>query len=88
MTDRAQTAAPPPARRIVVVDDEADLRAMLEDYLSLHGFAVRGAADAAAAGNPRFQVPDASADPPGLLAGECGLPLRSSRYGRAIRPRY
>jgi two-component system phosphate regulon response regulator OmpR len=46
MADRA--AAAPAAGRIVVVDDEPDLRAMLGDYLSLHGFAVGGAADAAA----------------------------------------
>ena len=46
MADRA--AAAPAAGRIVVVDDEPDLRAMLGDYLSLHGFAVGGAGDAAA----------------------------------------
>jgi DNA-binding response OmpR family regulator len=46
MIDRA--AAADAARTIVVVDDEPDLRTMLEDYLSLHGYAVRGAADAAA----------------------------------------
>ena len=40
---------PLPARKpeIVVVDDEPDLRALVEDYLTLQGFAVRAAADAA-----------------------------------------
>jgi DNA-binding response OmpR family regulator len=33
---------------ILVVDDEPDLRALLEDYLGQHGFAVRTAEDAAA----------------------------------------
>jgi DNA-binding response OmpR family regulator len=33
---------------ILVVDDEPDLRALLEDYLGQHGFSVRAAADAAA----------------------------------------
>lgn len=33
------------AARIVIVDDELDLRLLLEDYLGGHGFAVRTAAD-------------------------------------------
>lgn len=37
-----------PAPEIVVVDDEPDLRALLEDYLSLQGFSVRTADGAAA----------------------------------------
>lgn len=36
------------ARRIIVVDDEAGLRRMVEDYLTVHGFSVR-AADGGAA---------------------------------------
>jgi DNA-binding response OmpR family regulator len=36
------------ASEILVVDDEPDLRALLEDYLKLQGFSVRSAPDAAA----------------------------------------
>ena len=35
------------AARILVVDDEPDLRALLADYLGMQGFAVGTAADAA-----------------------------------------
>jgi DNA-binding response OmpR family regulator len=35
-------------RQIIVVDDEPDLREMVGEYLSKHGFAVRGAASGAA----------------------------------------
>ncbi len=41
-------SAPSGAAEILVVDDEPDLRALLEDYLTLQGFAVRTAEDAEA----------------------------------------
>jgi DNA-binding response OmpR family regulator len=62
------------APRIVVVDDEPDLRAMLADYLAAQGFAVSGAADAreldrllAAEGPPDLLVLDVN------MPGEDGL---------------
>lgn len=61
---------------IVVVDDEPDLRAMLEDYLTLQGFKVSGAADAAeldrrlAAGPADLLILDVN------MPGEDGLALQ------------
>jgi DNA-binding response OmpR family regulator len=42
---------------ILVVDDEPDLRALLEDYLGQQGFAVRTAADAAAMDRALAEAP-------------------------------
>ena len=36
----------PPANRILMLDDDADLRAMLQRYLQQHGFTVRAVAEA------------------------------------------
>jgi DNA-binding response OmpR family regulator len=68
MTDGPASATPAPGR-IVVVDDEPDLRAMLGDYLSLHGFAVRGAADAAA-----LEALVRAEGPPDLLVLDVNMP--------------
>jgi two-component system phosphate regulon response regulator OmpR len=47
----------PGERRIVVVDDDAGLRDMVVEYLSRHGYAVRGAAGAAALDAALAQAP-------------------------------
>ncbi len=46
---RPRQAAPPPARRILVVDDEPSMREFLEIMLSREGYEVRSAADTASA---------------------------------------
>jgi two-component system phosphate regulon response regulator OmpR len=43
--------------RIIVVDDEADLREMIGEYLSGHGFAIRLAADGASLGSLLAEAP-------------------------------
>ena len=45
-------AAPEPAPRILVVDDDPGIRDVLSDYLGQHGFRVRAAASAARARAP------------------------------------
>ncbi len=56
--------------RIIVVDDEPDLRAMLEDYLAAQGFAVRGAADA----RELDRLLAAEEGPPDLLILDVNMP--------------
>ena len=80
------TAADPATRPgLLVVDDEPELRALLAEYFERHGFAVRCAADAAAA---RGEV---AADVPALalldvnMPGENGLSL--ARWLRETHPR-
>ncbi|MEU8032381.1 response regulator transcription factor [Streptomyces sp. NPDC049099] len=45
MNDAAQDVSPAGAARVLVVDDDPEVRAALEDGLALEGFTVRGAAD-------------------------------------------
>ncbi|OLZ74646.1 DNA-binding response regulator [Streptomyces sp. IMTB 2501] len=49
MNDAGQDLAPAGAARVLVVDDDPEVRAALEDGLALEGFTVRGAADGHAA---------------------------------------
>jgi DNA-binding response OmpR family regulator len=42
-------ARPAPPRAVLIVDDDADIRAMLEEFLATKGYRVRSAADGAAA---------------------------------------
>ncbi|MEU3828999.1 response regulator [Streptomyces sp. SID486] len=49
MNTAAQEPAPGVAARVLVVDDDPEVRAALEDGLALEGFTVRGAADGHAA---------------------------------------
>ncbi|MGW3208073.1 response regulator transcription factor [Streptomyces sp. NPDC001135] len=49
MNDAAQDVSPAGAARVLVVDDDPEVRAALEDGLALEGFTVRGAADGHAA---------------------------------------
>ncbi len=81
MTQAESVAAP----RLLVVDDESELCALLAEYFGRHGFAVRTAPDAASA---RRLVADA---PPDLaildvnMPGENGLSL--ARWLREAHPR-
>ncbi|GGU97301.1 response regulator MprA [Streptomyces filipinensis] len=49
MNDAAQDVSPAGASRVLVVDDDPEVRAALEDGLALEGFTVQGAADGHAA---------------------------------------
>ncbi|MEU2711372.1 response regulator transcription factor [Streptomyces sp. NPDC007205] len=49
MNDAAEVVSPAGAARVLVVDDDPEVRAALEDGLALEGFTVRGAADGHAA---------------------------------------
>ncbi|MGW1289581.1 response regulator transcription factor [Streptomyces sp. NPDC001118] len=49
MNDAGQDLSPTGAARVLVVDDDPEVRAALEDGLALEGFTVRGAADGHAA---------------------------------------
>lgn len=42
-------ARPSPSRTVLIVDDDADVRAMLEEFLQTKGYRARGVADGAAA---------------------------------------
>jgi two-component system phosphate regulon response regulator OmpR len=78
MTERAGNVLP---ARILVVEDEADLREAIAEYLSRNGFLVRAAADAASA---RAALSDQPADVVLLdlnMPGEDGLSL--ARFLRA-----
>ena len=75
----------PDARNVLVVDDEPELLEVLSGYFSRHGFAVRGAPDAASA---RLRVAE---QPPDVaivdvnMPGENGLSL--ARWLRDTHPR-
>ncbi|MET9257300.1 response regulator transcription factor [Streptomyces sp. NPDC003717] len=49
MNDAARSSSPAGPARVLVVDDDPEVRAALEDGLALEGFTVRGAADGHAA---------------------------------------
>ena len=71
-------------RKILVVDDEPELRSLLAEYLERYDYAVRTAADAAAA---RLAVAEAAPDLAILdihMPGEDGLSV--SRWLRAAHP--
>lgn len=78
------TAATPPAPTLLVVDDEPELRGLLTEYFSRHGFEVRSAENAAAA---RECMAGRAADIAILdvnMPGENGLSL--ARWLRATWP--
>jgi two-component system phosphate regulon response regulator OmpR len=80
----SQTSAAEPAARVLVVDDEPDLRELLHEYLGRHGMAVRTAPDAEVA---RLLVAQAAPDLVVLdihMPGEDGLSL--ARHLREAHP--
>ena len=74
---------PPPT--VLVVDDEAELRGLVGEYLSHHGLVVRGAADAARARQAVAQCPPDLAILDIGMPGESGLSL--AHWLRASQPR-
>jgi DNA-binding response OmpR family regulator len=71
--------------RLLVVDDEAELRALLVEYFERHGFDVTAAADAAAAREALAASLPAAAILDVHLPGENGLSL--ARWLRQAHPR-
>ena len=57
-----------PAPKVLVVDDEAAIRDLLEDVLQEEGYAVRCAADGLAA------LAEAERDPPDLVVADVAMP--------------
>jgi DNA-binding response OmpR family regulator len=81
----AVVARPSPARTVLVVDDDADIRAMLEEFLVTKGYHARSVADGAAAVRELVAAPAdlvlLDIDMPGLK-GTDALPTL-----RAVAPR-
>jgi DNA-binding response OmpR family regulator len=80
----AMTAATADAPPVLVVDDEPELRSLLTEYLGRQGFAVREAADAAAARRLVAEGPPALAILDVHMPGENGLAL--ARWLREAHP--
>jgi DNA-binding response OmpR family regulator len=85
MTQVQPTVQPDTAPRLLVVDDESELRSLLAEYFGRHGFVVRAAPDAAAARRmiaeelPDLAILDVN------MPGENGLSL--ARWLRDTHPR-
>jgi DNA-binding response OmpR family regulator len=77
-------AANSPAPSLLVVDDEPELRSLLVEYFARHGFAMRSAADAAAARQLIAQQLPALAILDIHMPGESGLSL--ARWLRDAHP--
>lgn len=80
-----RAARPSPSRTVLVVDDDAEIRAMLEEFLTSKGYRVRSAADGASAVRELVAAPTdlvlLDIDMPGLK-GTDALPTL-----RAVAPR-
>ena len=85
---RRRTGYEGPRRKVLIVDDEADQRLLLERLLGSLGFAVtpcpNGEAALAAAQEQAFDLAILDISMPGLSGWEVAKHLRQ-RYGRAIR---
>ncbi|MBC7779708.1 MAG: response regulator [Proteobacteria bacterium] len=73
-----------PGATILIVDDEPELRSLLEEYFVRHGFDVRSAQDAAAARTAVAQQPPALTILDVNMPGENGLSL--ARWLRETHP--
>lgn len=81
-------AQPARSRTVLVVDDDADVRAMLEEFLVAKGYRARGAADGAAAVRDLVAAPAdvilLDIDMPGLSGTDALPTLRAVAPGAAI----
>jgi two-component system CheB/CheR fusion protein len=84
----AVVAQPPASRTVLVVDDDADVRAMLEEFLAAKGYRARGAADGAAAVRALVAAPAdvilLDIDMPGLSGTDALPTLRAVAPAAAI----
>ena len=79
--EEAQLPPPGDAAHLLVVDDDARLRALLQRFLSEQGFRVSAAADAAAA---LLRVVDADAPPARVIFGVGGVEFISGAYAARL----
>ena len=81
-------ARPPASRTVLVVDDDADVRAMLEEFLVAKGYRARGAGDGATAVRDLLASPAdvilLDIDMPGLSGTDALPTLRAVAPGAAI----
>jgi DNA-binding response OmpR family regulator len=82
-TATKQTASASPKATILIVDDESDVREVLEEYFATHGYAAIGAADAGVARTIAAREPIDLALVDIHMPGEDGLSL-----ARHLRERY
>jgi DNA-binding response OmpR family regulator len=68
MDDEPVTSAPPSSTRVLIIDDDERLNALLEDYLGRFGFSVR------AETHPEAGLRALRSDPPDLLVLDVMLP--------------